>query len=179
MCSSMYAYVCILCMFVCMWRPEVNIRCPPQLFSALLFETHLFLNLGLTHSSGLAGQQTLKDPFGFALSVLGLHTLGLHAYAIAPGFFTCYMRNQTGNCVASASLTKPSHIFKNIFLKAVTQRNLILISASLLFPLFIFSHSIQSVPTQKLQVANVTMVSSFSVFTNDKMSVYIFRWYYT
>lgn len=48
----------VLCRYICKWNPEVNIWYLPSLLSTWLLGTNLPLNLNLTNSARLAGQQT-------------------------------------------------------------------------------------------------------------------------
>lgn len=44
-CTYSSVYVCVR---ACVWRPKINLRCLPHLFSILFFETALSVNLELT-----------------------------------------------------------------------------------------------------------------------------------
>lgn len=71
MCACMHIHVCmpvmyytfssvcepVLCRYMCKWNPEVNIWYLPSLLSTLLLGTNLPLNLNLTNSARLDGQQ--------------------------------------------------------------------------------------------------------------------------
>lgn len=49
LCVCVCVHVCTwVCVCACVWRPKVNLRCLPHLFSILFFETALSVNLELT-----------------------------------------------------------------------------------------------------------------------------------
>ena len=53
LCISLFLCVCA-CFYTCMWNPEVNVKCLPQLLPTLLLSHGLSLNLKLTDLASLA-----------------------------------------------------------------------------------------------------------------------------